>query len=156
MRPPVLQLCGWSGSGKTTLAASIIRKAVANGRRVHAVKHTHHPIDGSSGGDTATLLEAGAAEAVLIGEAEAVRWRAESDAQPELLASFSLEEYLSSGADLIIIEGYKSRRLGDVVVTLGDGPHGRASVLLAHSGEVQEQAADAATLLAILDTIRLS
>ena len=91
----VLAFTGWSGSGKTTLMAQVIRELVAQGKRVAAIKHTHHGaqtgVSVPHRGDTAVFVEAGADPVLLVGEIENPR---------DLLAGLDV--------DYVLIEGFKS------------------------------------------------
>lgn len=105
----VVAVTGRSGSGKTTLIAGIIQRLVADGRRVGAIKHTHHPLNEEHRGDTARFLEAGAAPVMLANDEEAVVFgsgathRVHFSAPEELLTHFA--------SDLVLIEGFQ--RFGD-------------------------------------------
>ena len=64
-----LQLFGWSHSGKTRVLTAVIRLLSADGRRVLAIKHSHHRCpegDPTTASDTAAFLGAGAAAALLL------------------------------------------------------------------------------------------
>ncbi len=99
-------MSGPSGSGKTTRLVELIRAAVAEGRTVGAIKHTHHPLNEEHRGDTARFLDAGARPVVLAGHGEAVIFEGTStrrvaySGQPDLLALFT--------ADLVVVEGFKN------------------------------------------------
>lgn len=98
----VAQIAGWSGAGKTTLIVALVRLFTARGERVGAIKHTHHALNAERIGDTAAFLDAGAAEAILAGDGEAIvrGERVRYAAPPELLA------YLPS-CDIVLVEGFK-------------------------------------------------
>jgi molybdopterin-guanine dinucleotide biosynthesis protein MobB len=109
----VAAITGDSGAGKTTLLAGLIRRLVADGKSVGAIKHTHHELNEEYRGDTARFLEAGADPVVLAGAGEAVVFRRQSGDQGtrrarygdarELLALFD-----AGGApDVVLIEGFK-------------------------------------------------
>ena len=105
-RPEVLALSGPSGSGKTTRLVEVIREAVAAGRTVGAIKHTHHPLNTENRGDTARFLAAGARPVILAGNGEAVVFehatsfrRIAYSQLPDLLALMT--------ADLVVVEGFK-------------------------------------------------
>ena len=105
-QPEVVVLSGPSGSGKTTRLVELIRAAVAEGRSVGAIKHTHHPLNEENRGDTARFLAAGARPVVLAGDGEAVVFDGASTRRvsfgepPDLLAHFE--------TDLVVVEGFKS------------------------------------------------
>lgn len=98
----VAQIAGWSGAGKTTLIVALIRLFAARGERVGAIKHTHHALNAERIGDTAAFLDAGAAEAILAGDGEAIvrGERVRYATPPELLA------YLRA-CDVVLVEGFK-------------------------------------------------
>jgi len=101
----VVAIAGPSGSGKTTRLVELIRSAVAEGRSVGAIKHTHHPLNEENRGDTAAFLAAGARPAILAGDGEAVVFDGTSVTRvayselPDLLALLT--------ADLVVVEGFK-------------------------------------------------
>jgi len=102
----IAAIAGWSGSGKTTLIVELIRRHVALGNRVGAIKHTHHPVNHERRGDTVRFEEAGASPVVLASAGEAVIFHrggtqhATYGHERELLAHFQ-------DVDLILIEGFK-------------------------------------------------
>jgi len=105
----VAAIAGLSGAGKTTLIVQLIRRFAAQGKRVGAIKHTHHGLNEEHRGDTARFLEAGADPVILAGAGEAVIFRgngsdqgtsrARYDDAHELLAHFD--------TDLVLVEGFK-------------------------------------------------
>ena len=97
---------GPSGSGKTTRLVELIRSAVAAGRSVGAIKHTHHTLnDDERRGDTGRFLAAGARPVILAGDGEAVVF----DNVPRRVAYSSLSDLLGMiAADLVVIEGFKN------------------------------------------------
>lgn len=105
-RKALLGITGTSGSGKTTLVEQLIARFVRDGRRVAAIKHTHHGFDlDSPGKDSHRMREAGSAEVVLVGGERLVLMREYANArEPELDDVLAL---LSPGTDLVIVEGYK-------------------------------------------------
>ena len=104
--PEVIHLAGLSGTGKTTRLIEVIREAVAAGRSVGAIKHTHHPLNSENRGDTAAFLAAGARPVILAGDGEAIVFDGTSATRvsygqpPDLLAHFATE--------LVVVEGFKS------------------------------------------------
>ena len=97
---------GLSGTGKTTTICDLIRRAVANGERAGAIKHTHHPLNEETRGDTALLRAAGADPVILAGDGEAVVFRA---AGPERIRFSDPRELLDQfDADVVFVEGFKS------------------------------------------------
>jgi molybdopterin-guanine dinucleotide biosynthesis protein MobB len=96
---------GPSGSGKTTRLVELIRRAVADGRTVGAIKHTHHPLNDERRGDTGRFLDAGARPVILAGDGEAVVF----DEQRRRVAYSSLSDLLAlTATDLVVIEGFKN------------------------------------------------
>jgi molybdopterin-guanine dinucleotide biosynthesis adapter protein len=106
----VAGITGFSGAGKTTLIVELIRRFMARGRRVGAIKHTHHELNEEHRGDTARFLEAGADPVILAGSGEAVIFgrhgadqgtrRARYVDARELLAHFD--------TDVVLIEGFRA------------------------------------------------
>ena len=100
----VAAIVGPSGSGKTTLLCELIAQFAAEGRRVAAIKHTHHPLDDRDRGDTALFRRAGATPVMLAGDGEAIRFEGEATTRlhyeqpPDLLRDLA--------ADLVLIEGF--------------------------------------------------
>ena len=101
----VAAVVGSSGSGKSTLIRALIEQFVAEGRRVAAIKHTHHPLVMVDRGDTALFLRAGAAPVILAGDGEAIRFetskatRLRYGAPPDLLRD--------AVADIVLVEGFQ-------------------------------------------------
>ena len=104
--PEVVVLAGPSGSGKTTRLVEVIRAAVAGGRTVGAIKHTHHPLNTENRGDTAKFLAAGARPVILAGDHEAVIF----DGTSATRVSYSEKAELLAllGTDLVVLEGFKN------------------------------------------------
>jgi molybdopterin-guanine dinucleotide biosynthesis protein B len=103
------QFGGWSDSGKTTRIVELIARYVAEGRRVAAIKHTHHPLNDEDRGDTAKFRAAGANPVILAGEGEAVLFDGEKTSR---IAFTEPEELLARlTADVVMIEGFKNRIL---------------------------------------------
>lgn len=101
----VVHLSGPSGSGKTTRLVELIRAAVAEGRTVGAIKHTHHPLNTENRGDTATFLAAGARPVILAGDSEAVIFDGTTSARVSYSEKAELLARLTN--DLVVIEGFK-------------------------------------------------
>jgi len=102
----VARLIGDSGAGKSTLLAQLIARYVSEGKRVGAIKHTHHPLNEENRGDTATFRAAGAHPVLLAGMREAVVFRNEGatrvryERPRDLLAQFG-------GHDVVLVEGFR-------------------------------------------------
>ncbi|WP_233177031.1 molybdopterin-guanine dinucleotide biosynthesis protein B [Ralstonia sp. ASV6] len=105
-RAALLGITGTSGSGKTTLVEQLIARFVRDGRRVAAIKHTHHGFDlDTPGKDSHRMRSAGSAEVVLVGGERLVLMREFGPTQePELTDVLAL---LSPETDVVIVEGYK-------------------------------------------------
>lgn len=105
----VAAITGYSGAGKTTLIVSLIRRFIAEGQRVGAIKHTHHPLNEEHRGDTGRFRDAGADPVILAGAGAAVIFasngisRVVYDRPRDLLRHFE--------ADIVLVEGFKE--LGD-------------------------------------------
>jgi molybdopterin-guanine dinucleotide biosynthesis protein MobB len=97
----VAAITGESGSGKTTLISGLIRHFLAQGQRVAAIKHTHHPLNLERRGDTAAFEDAGAAPVIFARDNEAIHngQRIRFDSPAELLDRID--------ADIVLIEGFK-------------------------------------------------
>jgi molybdopterin-guanine dinucleotide biosynthesis protein B len=105
-KPVVFALVGNSGSGKTTLIAALIRRYVEEGRRVGAIKHTHHELNDADRGDTRLFREAGADPVVLASDREAVVFEGD---QRKRVPFANLGELLGLfHTDFVIVEGFKS------------------------------------------------
>lgn len=120
----LLGITGTSGSGKTTLVEQLIARFVRDGRRVAAIKHTHHGFDlDSPGKDSYRMRTAGSAEVVLVGGERLVLMREYTTThEPELADVLAL---LSPETDLVIVEGYKRSTFPKIEVfrpSLGRAP----------------------------------
>jgi molybdopterin-guanine dinucleotide biosynthesis protein B len=103
----VASITGFSGAGKTTLIVALIHYYRAEGKRVGAIKHTHHVLNEEHRGDTGRFRDAGAEPVVLAGRDEAVIFsdvgitRVTYDVPRELLRHFN--------CDIVLVEGFKER-----------------------------------------------
>ena len=98
----VIGFSAWSGTGKTTLMTRIIRILKERGLTVAVVKHDVHGIDAcEEGKDSGRFRKAGADSVALIGP--------EASSDPEA-GLFDALEHLS-GADIILVEGFKHARI---------------------------------------------
>ena len=101
----VAAITGYSGAGKTTLLVALIRRYVAEGKRVGAIKHTHHVLNEENRGDTAKFRAAGAEPVILAGTGAAVIFlaagtlRVTYDRPRDLLLHFD--------TDIVLVEGFK-------------------------------------------------
>lgn len=101
----VIGIVGWKNSGKTTLVVELVRILSEKGLRVSTIKHAHHAFDiDHPGKDSHMHREAGAVDVIVSSGA---RWahmhELRGQAEPEL--SDLLPRL--SGADLVIVEGFK-------------------------------------------------
>ncbi len=102
----VVAFVGESGSGKTTAIAALIRHFVADGHRVGAIKHTHHPINDDDRGDTAEFRRCGADPVMLAGDREAVLFTGGSKRRINFTNAQQLLPQFDT--DIVFIEGFKS------------------------------------------------
>ncbi|HYM62808.1 MAG TPA: molybdopterin-guanine dinucleotide biosynthesis protein B [Thermoanaerobaculia bacterium] len=101
----VVSFIGSSTSGKTTLIVSLIKHLIADGRRVGAIKHTHHPMNTLRKGDTQRFYDAGASPVILAGTGEAVVFSA---SDPLIVHYASPPELLTHiAAEVVLVEGFK-------------------------------------------------
>lgn len=102
----VAAITGYSGAGKTTLITELIRRYVAAGNRVGAIKHTHHPLNEENRGDTARFRAAGAEPVLLAGAGEAVVFRSSGTLRVAYDRPGDLLRHLSE-TDIVLVEGFK-------------------------------------------------
>lgn len=102
----IAAITGFSGAGKTTLITSLIRRYVAAGHRVGAIKHTHHVLNEERRGDTAAFGNAGAVPVVFAGHGEAVIFFPDRISRVSYESPRELLKYID--ADLVLVEGFKS------------------------------------------------
>jgi molybdopterin-guanine dinucleotide biosynthesis protein B len=103
----VAAFAGWSRSGKTTLITELIRRLVARGERVAAIKHTHHPLVTENRGDTAMFLAAGAMPAILARDNEAIVFTGTSSQRVSYQSPGDLPA-LCGDVDFVLVEGFKT------------------------------------------------
>jgi len=103
----VAAITGVSGAGKTTLIVALIRRFVAAGERVGAIKHTHHVLNEERRGDTGAFLDAGAEPVVFAGNGEAVVFRHNGVARARYADERELLQFFG-GDDVVLVEGFKS------------------------------------------------
>ena|ERR1044071_796056 len=102
----VAAITGFSGAGKTTLIVALIRRFVAEGKRVGAIKHTHHVLNEEHRGDTGKFLDAGAEPVVFAGKGEAVVFRHNGAARVQFTDERELLQLFDG--DVVLVEGFKS------------------------------------------------
>jgi len=134
---PVLGVAAWSGGGKTTLIEKLLRELTGRGLRVAVVKHDAHGFElDREGKDSWRFREAGAVATVLCSPART----AVQEQRP-----VGLEDALArvSGADLILLEGFKSSgysQLGLCRTLAGKdftAPPGRFEALITDRKDIQ-------------------
>ncbi len=108
MRPPLFGVVGWKNSGKTTLMVKLIAAFTARGLNVSAVKHAHHAFDIDHEGRNSYRYRAAGAQTVAISSRARFAIMTELHERPEP----TLEELAAAieGADLILVEGFKSEK----------------------------------------------
>ena len=100
-------MVGPSNSGKTELICRLLEWFIAQGVRVAVLKHSHHQDLGDDGKDTWRYRQSGAGLVALAapGLLQITRSSAEETPLDAILAE------LAPGADLILVEGYKTSHL---------------------------------------------
>lgn len=106
MTIPLFGIVGWKNSGKTTLVTSLIENFSARGLKVAAVKHAHHAFDiDHEGRDSYRYREAGA---VTVAVSSGKRFAIMTELRDKPEASLSDLIRHIEGADMILVEGFKS------------------------------------------------
>jgi len=110
----ILSIIGLKDAGKTTLAVALSAEFVRRGRRVMTIKHASHParVD-QAGTDSFRHFHEGKAERVLIAapDMRVLFERSPDDTDPVTLA----RRYFD-GADLVLVEGFKSAPIPKIEV----------------------------------------
>lgn len=104
-RMDVVALTGFSGSGKTTLIIRLIEHFISEGKRVGAIKHTHHPLNEEVRGDTGRFQAAGANPVILAREGEAVIFTPEGTSRTTFARPGDLLSRFTT--DIVLVEGFK-------------------------------------------------
>ena len=110
LRLKAFGIVGTSNSGKTELICRLLEWFSAQGLRVAVLKHSHHQQLGDDGKDTWRYRQAGAGLVALA--APGLLQITRSGAQEPPLDAILAE--LAPGADLILVEGYKTSHLPKV------------------------------------------
>jgi len=108
MTTPLFGIVGWKNSGKTTLMVKLIAAFTERGLNVSAVKHAHHAFDIDYEGRDSFRYRAAGAQTVAISSRARFAIMTELRDRPEP----TLEELAAAieGADLILVEGFKSEK----------------------------------------------
>lgn len=110
---PFLSFCGYSNSGKTTLLSRVIPLLKEQGLRVAVVKHDGHEFQiDRPGTDTFKFADAGAD---IVAIASPSQFAYLEKREQELPVWEILDKI--SGADVILIEGYKKEHLPKILVS---------------------------------------
>jgi molybdopterin-guanine dinucleotide biosynthesis protein MobB len=154
----VVSFLGASGAGKTTLIEQLIRNLAGKTASIAAIKHTHHPLESTSRGDTLRFQRAGAREVILAGDTRAILWRGTEQRSISFGEPRELLDVLD--AEWVLIEGFKRHNLGPAVV-IGDlEPPAHTVAVVKHEGDATPFALFAPTqvaeLSAFLDRITAS
>lgn len=110
LRPKAFAIVGTSNSGKTELICRLLEWFGNQGLKVAVLKHSHHQQIGDDGKDTWRYRQAGSRLVALAapGLLQITRSRAGEPPLDAILAE------LAPGADLILVEGYKTSDLPKV------------------------------------------
>lgn len=101
----IIGLAGWSGAGKTSLIIKLIPHFSGRGLTISTLKHAHHAFDvDQPGKDSYLHREAGALE-VVVASSKRFALMHELRGAPEPGLALLLRRM--SGADLVLIEGFK-------------------------------------------------
>jgi molybdopterin-guanine dinucleotide biosynthesis protein B len=108
MTAPLFGVVGWKNSGKTTLMVKLIAAFTARGLNISAIKHAHHEFDiDHQGRDSYRYRVAGAQTVAISSRARfAMMTELRGGTEPTLEKLAAAIE----GADLILVEGFKSEK----------------------------------------------
>jgi len=101
----VAAITGSSGAGKTTLIVQLIGRYRAQGLRVGAIKHTHHPLNEENRGDTGRFRAAGAEPVILAGRGEAVIFAGSGITRVPYARPLDLLVHFD--CDVVLVEGFR-------------------------------------------------
>jgi len=116
--PPALCVVGYKDSGKTGVSVGLVAELRRRGRRVAAVKHGHGFRLDTPGTDSWRLRHEGDADPVLLTGPEGFALMGSWEGGEEPGVEGLLEAYLS-GAELVVVEGFKGSPLPKVEVFRG-------------------------------------
>ncbi|MEL6344971.1 MAG: molybdopterin-guanine dinucleotide biosynthesis protein B [Myxococcota bacterium] len=105
--PPIVTFGAPSGTGKTTLLEQVIRRLVAQGHRIGAIKHDAHRLTLDTPGKDSWRLRQAGAWRVIVADSEQVGVFSDLDAPFRLQAA--VEQWMPD-ADLILAEGFRQAR----------------------------------------------
>jgi molybdopterin-guanine dinucleotide biosynthesis protein MobB len=110
----IISIIGRKNAGKTTLAVALTGELVRRGHRVMTIKHGHHPADvDRPGSDTWRHFHEGRAERVMIASPEL---RVLFERTPDDYDPIGLARRYMQGADIVLVEGFKSSSLPKIEV----------------------------------------
>ena len=121
----ILCLVGSSGSGKTTVLERWLAHLCAQGWRVGALKHSHHPLPEQPAHKDSARLQG---HFTGLAAADGVELRGQVD-------WMELAVWLAQRVDLLLIEGGKSAPFPKIEVLRGQPPMMQESALLATIGD---------------------
>ena len=104
---------GVSGSGKTRLLTRVIEVLRQRGRRVAAIKHTHHRFEFDCEGKDSFRMKQAGAEAVVLVSAEKLGLVTET--REPLALEEVLERYLAD-YDIVLVEGFHRSEVPKILV----------------------------------------
>ncbi len=110
--PPMISFVAPSGTGKTTLVEGVIARLCAQGLVVAGVKHDAHRIELDTEGKDSWRMRKAGADTLLVGTNQ-LAWMSDNTEAPAL---DDLVRLFFAGADLVIVEGYRSAGLPTVLV----------------------------------------
>jgi molybdopterin-guanine dinucleotide biosynthesis protein B len=105
---PLFGVVGWKNSGKTTLMVKLIAALTAGGLNVSAIKHAHHAFDIDHQGRDSFRYRAAGAQTVAI--SSRARFAIMTELRERREPTLDELAAATEGADLILVEGFKSER----------------------------------------------
>ncbi len=99
----VLCLVGRSGSGKTTFLENLLTRSRAAGKKVLAIKSSHHATPDDPGSDSFRLAQAGGCDTILLSPGGSHLFLDPAPDLPDLIAWLSSRDY-----DAVLVEGGKT------------------------------------------------
>jgi molybdopterin-guanine dinucleotide biosynthesis adapter protein len=112
--PVLIGIVGWKSSGKTTLVERLIPLLSERGLKVATVKHTHHDLRPHDGGtDGERHARAGAMQTIVIAPNA---WEASGHRQEGVQPAFADLAHHLAGADVALVEGYKTAPIPKIEV----------------------------------------